>query len=171
MSDIAKFEIIKLPRLIAVGKKFRYSYEALNSGDNRLPAFWDKCYAENIFAPLEAQAEYVFNSSHAGVFFDWRQEDKLFSYIIGLLMKEGTTIPPGYSSYEIAATDVALIWANVKDLMETRAAPWDPTGKAIEESGRSCANMPWCADVFHPVRSTTPAENGELILDCYIPLD
>ena len=170
MSDIAKFEIIKLPRLIAVGKKFRYSYEALNSGDNRLPAFWDKCYAENTFAPLESQIEYVFNTSHAGVFFDWRR-DSNFSYIIGLLMKEGATIPSGYSSYDIAASDAAWCWAKSKDLMETRAVSWGSTDKAIQESGRSCANMPWCADLFHPVRSTTPNEHGEVILDCYIPLD
>ncbi|MCL2446935.1 MAG: GyrI-like domain-containing protein [Oscillospiraceae bacterium] len=170
MSDIAKFEIIQLPKLIAVGKKFRYSHEALDSGDNRLPSFWAKCYAENIFAPLESQAEHVFNGSHAGVFFDWRR-DSNFSYIIGLLMKESATIPPGYSSYEIAATDVALIWAKSKDLMETRAVPWGSADEAITASGRSCANMPWCADVFHPSRSTTPNENGETILDCYIPLD
>jgi len=171
VNDLFKFEVIKLPKLIAVGKKFRYSYEALDSGDNRLPAFWDECYQENIFAPLEAQTEYVYNSSHAGVFFDWHLGDSNFSYIIGLLMKEGAAVPEGYSLYEIAETDTALCWVKSKSLMETRAVPWGSTEKAIQESGRSCANMKWCADVFHHSRSTTPDANGEVILDCYIPLD
>jgi len=171
MDEVVKYEVIKLSKTIAVGKKFRYSYVALDSGDNRLPSFWDKCYKENIFAPLELQTEYIFNNSHAGVFFDWHLGDGEFSYIIGLLMKEGVTIPEGYSVYEIAETDVAQCWVKTKSLAETCAVPFESTAKAIENNGRSCANMKWCADIFHHLRSTIADENGEVILDCYIPLD
>lgn len=171
MNDLIKCEIIKIPKIIAVGKKFRYSHKALDSGDNRLPEFWNKCYKENIFVPLESQAEYIFKSSHAGIFFDWYLGDDDFSYIVGLLMKEGATVPKGYSAYEIAETDVALCWVKSKALAENRAVPFESTAQAIEESGRSCANMKWCADIFHRSRSTIPDENGDVILDCYIPLD
>ena len=68
MNEVVKLEVIKLPKIIAVGRKFRYSYEALDNGDNRLPGFWNKCYEENVFAPLESQMEYIFDSSHAGTF-------------------------------------------------------------------------------------------------------
>jgi len=171
MDDLVKLEVITLPKIIAVGKKFRYSYDALDNGDNRLPCFWDECYQENIFASLEAQIEHIYDISHAGVFFDWHLGDSNFSYIIGLLMKEGATIPQGYSAYEITETDVAWCWVKSKSLMETRAVSWGSTAKAINENSRSCTNMKWCADLFHPSRSTMPDANGEMILDCYIPLD
>ena len=43
MGDLVKIEVIKLPKIFIVGKEIRYSDEALNKGDNRLPGFWDKC--------------------------------------------------------------------------------------------------------------------------------
>jgi len=171
MEDLVKFEIIKLPSIYIVGKEIRYSDAALNNGDNRLPGFWEMCYKENAFAPLEAQTEYVLNHSHAGVFLDWYLGDGDFSYIVGMLMKEGVTIPEGYAARELAETDAALCWVKSKSLTETRAVPFESTAKAIKENGRSCANMKWCIDLYHRSRSVIPDENGEVILDCYIPLD
>ena len=69
-NEVVKIEIIKFPKLYIVGKKLTYNNEALDSGDNRLPAFWDKCIKENIFAPLELQKNYVYHDSPAGVFAD-----------------------------------------------------------------------------------------------------
>jgi predicted transcriptional regulator YdeE len=171
MDDLVKFEIIKFPKTFIVGKKFRYSYDALDSGDNRLPAFWDICYKDNIFAPLELQTKYIFNSSHTGVFFDWHLGDRDFSYIIGLLMKDKVAVPEGYSIYELNETDVALCWIKCKSLNKNRAVPFESTAKAIEENGRSCNNMKWCIDLYDHSRSTIPDENGYVILDCYVPLD
>jgi len=171
MDEVINLEVVKLPKLIAVGKKFRYSYEALNNGDNRLPDFWNKCYKESVFAPLESQMEYIFDCSHAGIFFDWHSGDSNFSYIIGMLMKDGVSVPDGYSTHELTESEIALCWVKCKSLAETRAVPFESTAKAIEDIGRGCANMKWCIDLYHPSRSTTPDENGEVILDCYIPLD
>jgi predicted transcriptional regulator YdeE len=171
MDDLVKFEVIKLPKVLIVGKEIRYSDEALNNGDNRLPGFWDRCYQENIFAPLESQTEHIFDNSYAGVFLDWYLGDGDFSYIVGMLMKEGATVPAGYFARELAETEVALIWIKCKSITETRTVPFESTAKAIKEAGRNCANMKWCIDLYHPIRSTTPDENGNVILDCYIPLD
>ena len=171
MDDIIKFEVIKLPKIYIVGKELRYSDEALNNGDNRLPGFWNECYKANIFAPLEAQAEYIFDSSPVGVFLDWYLGDGDFSYIVGMLMKEGVAVPKGFLMRELPETDVALCWIKCKSLMETRTVPFESTVKAIKEIGRNCANMKWCADIYHRSRSMIPDENGDVILDCYIPLD
>lgn len=171
MDELVKIEVLRFPRLYIIGKEIRYSDEALNTGDNRLPAFWDKCYQENIFAPLEAQTEYVYDASPIGVFLDWDLGDGDFSHIVGLLMKEGAVVPEGYLIRELAESDVALCWIKCKDLNETRAVSFDPTAKAISGIGRSWAGMKWCADLYHPVRSATPDENGYVILDCYVPLD
>ncbi len=171
MDDLVRFEIISLPKIYIVGKKLRYSDKALNEGDNRLPNFWDKCYKENIFAFLESQTEYVFDSSPVGVFLDWYLGDGDFSYIVGLLMKEGVNVPPGFFSRELEETEVAWCWVKCKSINDTRTVPFESTAKAIEESGRNFANMKWCIDLYHHTRSTIPDENGDVILDCYIPIE
>ena len=64
----------------------------------------------NIFLPLEAQTEYVFDSSYAGIFLDWDLGDGNFSYVVGMMMKKGVTVPDGYIIRELAETDVAVGW-------------------------------------------------------------
>ena len=171
MDDIVKLEVIKLPTLYIIGKELRYSDAALNSGDNRLPAFWDKCYAEGVFTLLEAQAAYLFNASRVGVFLDWYLGDGDFSYIVGMLMKEGASVPQGYTVRKLSASDVALCWVKSNTLFKTRTVPFESTAKAIKKVGRSCTNMKWCIDLYNDERTTIPDENGYVILDCYIPLD
>lgn len=171
MDEIVKFEIIELPKIYIVGKQLRYSDKALNGGDNRLPRFWDKCCEDRIFAPLALQPEYVFDSSPAGVFLDWDLGDGDFSYIVGLLMKEGVAVPMGYVSRELERTRAAWCQVKCKALADTRCAPFESTANAIKESGHDCSRMKWCIDLYHSIRSTVPDEKGNVILDCYIPVE
>ena len=171
MNEIVKCEVVKLPKIYIAGKEIRHSDKALNCGDNRLPSFWNQCYENDVFAVLESQPEYIFDMSHVGVFMDWDLGDGEFSYIVGMLMKSGAAIPEGYSMRELKETDVAHCWVKTKSLLDTRTVPFESTARAIKEIGRSFGNMQWCADIYHPLRSVEPDENGEVILDCYIPLD
>ena len=171
MNEVVKLEVIKLPKLFIVGKEFSYSHEALDNGDNRLPAFWEECIEGNIFTNLESQEDFIYNNSHTGVFFDWYLGDGNFTYIVGMLMKDGFTIPNGYVARELAETEAALLWVKCKELKETRAIPFESTNKAIKNIGRDFSKMKWCIDLYDAFRSTTPDENGYVILDCYIPLD
>lgn len=172
MYQLVQFEIIALPKVYIVGKEIRYSDEALNQGDNRLPGFWDECCMKNVFAPLEAQTESVFDGSHVGVFLDWNLGDGNFSYIVGMLMKEGVTVPDGHFIRELAETDVAVGW--IKGAFAGRGGygnAYDLVVKAIQEYGRSNDKMTWCMERYDSLRFTSPDECGEVILDCYIPLD
>ena len=171
MNEVVKLEVIKMPRLYIVGKEIRYSYEALDNGDNRLPDFWRKCIEEDVFAPLELQKNYVYDTSHASVFIDWYLGDSNFTYIVGILMKEGASIPDGYIVRELAETEAALLWVKCKALPETRVVPFESTDKAIKKIGRDFSGMKWCIDLYDRLRSTTPDENDYVILDCYIPLN
>ncbi len=171
MDDLVRFEIIRLPKCFIVGRGYRYSYDALDNGDNRLPAFWNECYKDAVFAPLESQTEYIYDDSHVGVFIDWHLGDNNFTYIIGLLMKEGAVVPSGYVIRELEETDAAFCMVKCKNLTETRAVPFGSAAKKIAQINRSCAGMRWCIDLYHKTRSTVPDENGCVILDCYIPLD
>jgi len=171
MNEVVKLEVIKLPKLFIVGKEFNYSHVALDDGDNRLPTFWEKCIKDNIFTPLESQSDYIYNKSYAGVFLDWYLDDDNFTYIIGMLMKYGVTIPDGYAVRELDESEVAWLWVKSKELMDTRAVPFESTNIAIKKIGRDFSKMKWCIDLYDSTRSTTPDENGYVILDCYIPLD
>lgn len=171
MNELVKFKIVELPKIYIVGKQLQYSDDALNSGDNRLPAFWNKCCAERIFTPLDRQTNYVFKHSPAGVFLDWDLGDGDFSYIVGLLMKEGAAAPPGYIVRELKQTKAAWCQIKCKALKDTRSVPFESTAKAIRESGYNCSHMKWCIDLYHPLRSAIPDENGHVILDCYIPVE
>jgi len=169
--SLVKFEVIKLPKMYVVGKEIRYSDEALNSDDNRLPGFWNICYEKNMFTALESQTEHVYDNAHVGVFLDWYLGDGDFSYIVGMLMKETAYFPEGYVARELPETDAAHGWVRCKSLHETRAVPFESIAKAINDIGRSCANMKWCIDLYNRTRSTEPDEDGYVILDCYVPLD
>ena len=171
INEVIKIEVIKLPTIYIVGKQLRYSDDALNAGDNRLPAFWDKCIEEDIFTPLESQKEHIYINSHAGVFLDWYLGDGVFTYTVGMLMKKDAAVPDGYVIRELTESEVAMLWVKCKELNETRAVPFESTAEAITQIGRSFNNMKWCIDLYDRSRSTTPDENGYVILDCYIPLD
>ncbi|EGD46578.1 hypothetical protein Cpap_0958 [Ruminiclostridium papyrosolvens DSM 2782] len=120
MSELIK----RLSGVKLVGKELRYNMEAHMKGDNRLPAFWDKCFADYTFLLLEEQTNYIYNSSYVGIMLDWDKGDGEFSYVIGMLMKDGVTVPEGYY---------------YKDIEDTRY--------------------------------TIPDENGDIILDYYIPIN
>ena len=171
LNKVVKLEVKKLPKLNVIGKEIRYSDEALNNGDNRLPAFWSKCIKEGIFTALEAQHEYVYIDAHVGVFLDWDLGDGDFSYVVGMLMKDGATVPDGYIVRELAETEVALLWVKCKNLIETRTVPFDSVAEAISKTGRGFSNMKWCIDLYDSSRSAWPDDDGYFILDCYIPLD
>ena len=171
MDELIGIETFHIPALLVVGKELRYSDDALNAGDNRLPAFWDECESTNIFAPLESQPNFVFDPSHAGVFLDWYLGDGDFSHVVGLLMKPGAEIPGGYFVRELPAAEVAHCRIRCKSLLERRAISFEPIASGLASIGRSCADMKWCADLFHPARSVAQDENGYAILDCLIPLD
>ena len=169
--EVVGCEVVRLPKLLIVGKMLRHSDEGLNSGDNHLPAFWDECESAGIFAPLMAQTAFVFDESPAGVFLDWDLGDGQFGYVVGMLMVEGAAVPEGYFCRELPEADALHCGIKGRDIAERRAAPFDSVARAIEGIGRSCAGMKWCADMYHPVRSTVPDEDGLVALDCYIPLD
>lgn len=170
MAEFIQLEIKELPSLLVVGKEIRYSMEALMQGDNRLGKLWDTCFAENIFAALEAQPDYVYDSSYVGAMTDWDRGDGDFSYICGMLMREGAQVPQGYRSCKLVATRVAVGWIRGTDTADVCANAHAQTENALKEKGYDCTGMRWSMEVYNCPRFTTPDENGRIILDYYIPI-
>lgn len=171
MAKLIKFEVDKLPKLYLVGKELRYNMEALMKGDNRIPAFWDKCFTDEVFSTLEKQSEFIFNNAYVGVMMDWDMGDGDFSYICGMLFNEGVTAPEGFVLREIEATKVGIGWIKGKDTADVCSNAHVLTEQEIKDVGLCTGKMKWCMELYNCPRFTTPDENGEIILDYYIPCE
>ncbi len=170
MARLIKFDVKEMPKLHVIGKELRYSEDAHMKGDNRIPAFWDTCFADGTFAALEQQAEYIFDDAYIGIMLDWDKGDGNFSYVCGMLFKEGAAVPDGFVKKELAATKAAVGWIQGKDTADVCMAAHKLTEKAIRENGYSHEGMKWCMELYNCPRFTTPDENGEIVLDYYIPV-
>ncbi len=171
MGDLIKFEVKKLPKIKLVGKELRYNMELHMQGENRIPTFWDKCFENEIFLPLEEQADFIYAKDYVGVMLDWDKGDGDFSYVIGMLMKDGVSVPEGYYCTDIGETNTAIGWIIGENTYDVCSTAHQQTEKALMEKGYTCDNMKWCMELYNCPRFTTPDENGNIILDYYIPID
>ena len=171
MGELIKFEIGELPDILIVGKEIRHSMEALMKGDNPIPAFWDLCFSEGIFAELEDQSGNIHDPAYVGVMVDWDRGDGDFSYIVGMLMKTGADVPDGFICREVNATKVAIGWIKGADVADVCSKAHEYTEKALKAEGFTCKKITWCMELYNCPRFTEPDENGDIILDYYIPID
>lgn len=170
MGALINFEVKKLPRVKLLGKELRYGMDALMRGDNPLPGFWDKCFAEDAFAPLEAQGAQVYDPSYVGVMTDWDRGDGDFSYIVGMLMREDTLAPEGYYSKLLEPAEIAVGYIQGKDTQDVCGNAHELTEQALKEKGYRCDGMAWSAEVYNCPRFTEADADGNIVLDYYIPL-
>lgn len=171
MAKLIKFEVVELPRIYLVGKELRYNMEEHMKGDNRIPAFWYKCFADNIFSILEKQPDYILDPAYVGLMMDWDKGDGNFSYICGMLFKEGVTVPEGFVLREIGTEKAGLSWIKGKDTADVCSNAHVLTEQAIKEAGLRSDRMKWCMELYNCPRFTTPDEDGQIILDYYIPCE
>lgn len=171
MGEMIKLDVKKLPPLKLVGKEIRYNMESHMKGDNRMPAFWDRCFKEDIFSPLQAQVDFVYDNAYVGVMIDWDKGDGNFSYIVGMLMLEGVSIPDNYVHRDIEETDVAIGWIKGENTADVCSTAHSQTEQSLKEKGYKCAQMKWCMELYNCPRFTVPDEKGHIILDYYIPID
>lgn len=171
MGVLIDFEVKSLPQLKLVGKELRHSMEAQMKGDNPLPGFWGECFGEDAFAPLEAQADQVYDPSYVGVMIDWARGDGMFSYVVGMLMKPDAVVPEGYYSVMLDETHAAVGYIRGKDTADVCDNAHELTEAALKEKGLNCDGMAWSMELYNCPRFTTPDADGNIVLDYYIPLN
>ena len=171
MAELVHFEVKDFPETTLIGKELRYSMELLMKGDNRIPAFWDACFADGTFIRLEAQKDFVLDGSYVGAMQDWDKGDGDFSYICGMLMKSGAAVPEGCISRVLPASRIAVGWIKGKDTPDVSSVAHALTEGRLKEEGFTNEKMAWCMEVYTCPRFTTPDADGNIILDYYIPLD
>lgn len=168
MGKIIKCEIKELPKLFVVGKELLINMQE-HKTNNRMGGFWQDCFADGTLSTLEEQADFVFEDAYVGFMADWDKVDGNFVYVVGMLLKEGFILPEGFVARELPSQSVAIGWIQGKDTADVCAPAHELTEKALTEQGYTSQGMAWCMEYYGCPRFTTPNENGEIILDYYIP--
>lgn len=169
MGKIVKLEMKELPALSVIGKQIKVSMRKLPT-ENPIPAFWEKCISDGTFATLEKQTDFIVDDAYVGWMADWPNNDGCFTYLCGMLMKINCPIPAsGFVSRTIEPATVAIGWIQGSSTSEVCSLAHEATQKALEENGYSCDDAQWCMELYNCPRFTTPDENGNIILDYYIP--
>ncbi|HLT00500.1 MAG TPA: GyrI-like domain-containing protein [Acholeplasma sp.] len=170
MAKLINFEVVKLPKVIIIGKEIKHRFDLMMKGDNPIPAFWGKCFEENVFGILEAQKDFIYNADYVGVMCDFTKGDGEFSYIIGMIMKEGATVPDGFRAFVIEEGDVGIGYVKGEELDVSMNAH-RLTEEAIKNINRSNHNMEWFMELYNCPRWTDVDQDGHRTMDYYIPLD
>ncbi len=170
MAKVVKFEILDMPKVYLVGKEKQYNIEAHLKGENQIPALWDRCFTDGTFSTLEKQSDFIYDPSYVGLMIDWDMGYGKFSYICGMLFKEGVTVPEGFVLREINAGKVGLCWIKGKETADIFSHAHGLTEQAIKDSGLCPDFMSWSMELYNCPRFTAPDETGEIILDYYMPI-
>lgn len=165
MPKLVKLEVVELPSLLVVGKELHLPG---NMDVNPIPEFWQQCFAHGTFAVLEALDEYLVERDYVGWIGDW--DGEYFYYICGMLLKPGAPVPEGFVQRELPPTKVAVAWIQGP---EEEVIPYahSITVQAAEQQGYSYDQGPnWSLELYNCPRYTEPNEQGEVILDYYLPV-
>ena len=169
MGKLVRLEFLPLPKILVVGKELRMNMEEHMKGPNQIPGFWETCMSDGTFTVLEQNRDLLYDSAYVGFMTDWDRGDGCFSYICGMLYKEGSPVPGGYISRETEPTDAAISWIRGRDVDDVCQNAHTLTEQAVKDAGYSLDALKWTMELYHCPRFTTPDAYGEIILDYYIP--
>ena len=166
MAKLVNLQINELSKMRIIGKIVRPN---LDMEDNPIPALWGQCFNDGTFSILDELTEHHIDSSYVGWMSDWNNDDGRFTYLCGMLMKPETPVPEGFVYRDIAASTVAIGWIQGLE-KETYPVAHEFTQKAMDEHGyKEDEDALWCMELYNCPRFTKPMENGDIILDYYIP--
>jgi len=166
-----KKEIIHLSKALLVGKSVTYpkakqGVPEEDGGNPPLNLLWQKCGKDGAFDYLERQTESIYLEAHLGMYYNLSNNDGNFSYIVGVLMKEGAPVPEGFASHEIPDSDVAVCWYRYKDEDDIWAVAHGTVEKYMAEQGY--AGLPqgqgWCSELYPFGDGDYKAETGYNLL-------
>lgn len=169
MAKLIKLEAMELPKVYVVGKEIKVKMEDVMGAGNPIPAFWEKCIAEGIFELLGKQSMYA-GGDWVGFMTDWSEADGTFIYSCGMMLTEGVAPTAEYTVHEIAPSKVWVSWIQGKDIADVCCNAHCLTGAALKEKGQDLDKIKWTMEVYNCPRFTTADENGEIVLDYYVPV-
>ncbi len=169
MAKLIQLEIKELGEWCVAGKPIQSQLGMVNP----IPAFWDTCFADGTFAKLEALGEQVLCPDYVGFMTDFKSGDGKFTYIVGMMMKSGFTLPQeGYDGFmvkAVSASTAAIGYIQGSSTPDVCMNAHELTCSAFEEKGYTFEGGDWCMELYNCPRFTAPDENGQIILDYYVP--
>lgn len=166
MAKVVDFTVKELPRLVVVGRAIKVSKNMAE--EDPIPALWGQCFADGTFGTLEQLAEFHWEQDYVGWIGDFSADG--FEYICGMLLRPGAPVPEGFACREIRPTKVAVAWVKGQ-APEALAEAHDLTLEAAAKNG--CEPNPeagWCLELYNCPRYTDPDEQGDVIIDYYLPV-
>lgn len=165
MAKLIDLQIREQEAFVVAGKALRQQM----GEENRIPALWDRCFADGAFASLEALSDWVLCPDYVGFMSDWQSGDSMFTYTVGMMMKPGCPVPEGFTLSPVPAGLVAVGLIQGGSTQEVCASAHQMTEEALREKGYTDKDITWCMELYNCPRFTTPDDKGQIILDYCIP--
>ncbi|MBN1624204.1 MAG: GyrI-like domain-containing protein [Clostridia bacterium] len=162
MAELIKVYFEDLPELKVIGKTIGVDWQKIGEY-NPIPAFWEKCFKEDVFKKLEELDSWIHDPSYVGYM-------TMNSYTCGMLMKSDCAVPNGFTFDVIKPTKVVIGWikGEEKDVFMNAHNLTDTVMKKEgfvynKESG-------WSMELYNCPRFTNKDKKGNIILDYFIPV-
>ena len=166
MPELVNFSVEKMPAMKVVGREIR---PRMGADENPIPAFWQQCFQDNTFEKIEALDAPALDGAYVGFMTEYSKDDGTFTYICGIFMKPDCPVPEGFVSRDVATADVAVGWVRGPEFAIYPVAHTLTQEALIKAKRKPDEKADWCAEVYNCPRFTTKQENGDVILDYYIP--
>ena len=160
MANLVNTRIITIPDAVLVG------YEVINGGgQNPVPALWEKIFQEDLFDEIAVEQSIL--DLYIGWMGEYLKDKDTFTYIAGLLMPIGYSIPENFSYRRITSCQIGLgtINGSFKD-EEVFEQAHNMTVKSIYEMGyMPDYSFGWSAEAY-PKDLSFDAKNGTINYIC-----
>jgi len=168
MSELIAFELRELPAFRVIGKEI---HPLLDMKENPIPAFWGQCFQDGSFNALEWLGPALLQPDYVGFMCEYEPNaGNVFTYMCGVFAKADTEVPEGYTFRDYPAATVAVGWIKGPEKENYLCAHKFTEGE-LRAKGYLPGKAGWCAEVYNCPRFTTPAADGSVILDYYIPCE
>lgn len=149
-----KKQIIHLPKSLLVGKKVTYpkakqGVPEEEGGNPPLNLVWQEYKKDGTRDWLIQQKDSAVIEAFLGLYCDLHNNDGMFSYIVGALMKADTVIPEKFAYHEIPESDVAVCWYKYRDEDDIWSVAHGTISEYLKEQGyEGIPDVGWCSELY-----------------------
>jgi len=167
-AKLIKFEIKELPDLRVIGKEIIIKMSEFQQ-HNPIPEFWGKCLNDNTFGYLEQELkDQMYSPDYVG-YMQMLNADE-FTNVCGILMKPDAPVPDGYVSYDVKAFTSGVSWIQGTE-PDIYIGEHTLTEPEIDKAGyKYDESKGFTIEAYNCPRYTQPDENGNRIIDYYVPM-
>ncbi len=167
MAELIKFEFRNLPKIYVVGKEIKVKVSEVMM-NNPIPKFWKSCMEDCFFNDIDFNKETVYENSLVGFMSEINGDG--FSYICGVpLTHNEFTAPDDYTIKETEPMNVAVGYVKGKDVADVYMQAHQFTIEEIKARGYKTDMNSWCMELYNNPRFTQPDQEGNIIMDYYLP--